>query len=210
MNTQTPIIRRGRKFEQVLIGAREIFLRDGFEGASVDDIARAAGVSKATLYSYFADKRLLFSEVVTTECDRMAEETLELVDETEPPQEVLLMAARRLTRFLLSDFAQSMFRICVAEADRFPELGAAFYRAGPDKGRERICEYLQGAVDRRELFIADLPMAADQFAELCKVRLFIRGVFGVQTTFDDAEIELTAQEAVVTFMARYGPKVPST
>ncbi len=44
-------IRRGRKFEQVLAGARDIFLRDGFDGASVDDIARAAGVSKATLYS---------------------------------------------------------------------------------------------------------------------------------------------------------------
>ncbi len=51
----TPTVKRGRKFDQVLQGAREIFMSDGFEGASVDDIARAAGVSKATLYSYFPD-----------------------------------------------------------------------------------------------------------------------------------------------------------
>jgi len=66
-------IKKGRKFDQVLDGARQIFMRDGFEGASVDDIARAAGVSKATLYSYFPDKRLLFSEVARLECNRQAE-----------------------------------------------------------------------------------------------------------------------------------------
>ncbi|MEL6597866.1 MAG: helix-turn-helix domain-containing protein, partial [Pseudomonadota bacterium] len=56
-------IKRGRKFDQVLDGARKIFMSDGYEGASVDDIAKAAEVSKATLYSYFPDKRLLFMEV---------------------------------------------------------------------------------------------------------------------------------------------------
>lgn len=47
------VVRTGRKFDQVLQGAREVFMADGFSAASVDDIARAAGVSKATLYSYF-------------------------------------------------------------------------------------------------------------------------------------------------------------
>ncbi len=55
--------RKGRKFNQVLDGARTVFLRDGFEGASVDEIARVAAVSKATLYSYFADKKVLFAAV---------------------------------------------------------------------------------------------------------------------------------------------------
>ena len=61
MNTHSPTIRKGRKFDQVLEGARSVFLADGFEGASVDQIAKVAGVSKATLYSYFPDKRLLFA-----------------------------------------------------------------------------------------------------------------------------------------------------
>lgn len=69
MTRALPII-RGRKFAQVLEGARKIFLRDGFEGASVDNIAREAAVSKATLYSYFPDKRLMFIEVFRTEIVR--------------------------------------------------------------------------------------------------------------------------------------------
>ena len=68
MGEALDIVRTGRKFDQVLEGARTIFLAVGFEGASVDDIAREAGVSKATLYSYFPDKRLLFTEVARTEC----------------------------------------------------------------------------------------------------------------------------------------------
>ena len=73
MNAPHEIGRQGRKVAQVLEGARAVFMRDGFEGASVDEIAREAGVSKATLYSYFPDKRLLFMEVAKSECGRQAE-----------------------------------------------------------------------------------------------------------------------------------------
>ena len=72
MTETAAIVRTGRKFDQVIAGARAVFLADGFEGASVDDIAKAAGVSKATLYSYFPDKRLLFLEVARTECSERA------------------------------------------------------------------------------------------------------------------------------------------
>ena len=68
MNAPQAIVKQGRKWDQVLDGARTVFMRDGFEGASVDDIVREAGVSKATLYSYFPDKRLLFIEVAKIEC----------------------------------------------------------------------------------------------------------------------------------------------
>lgn len=202
-DTQT-ILRTGRKFEQVLEGARQVFMSDGFEGASVDDIARVAGVSKATLYSYFPDKRHLFMEVATTECTLMADRALELIGEGKPPREVLWIAASQLVRFLLSDFAMQCFRICVAERDRFPELGQAFYAAGPEMGRQRICEYFVDAVARGELMIDDVDMAAEQFAELCKVKLWTRAIFGIQDTFSEAEIDQIVQHAVDTFMARFG------
>ncbi|MCF6232349.1 MAG: TetR/AcrR family transcriptional regulator [Rhodobacteraceae bacterium] len=201
----TPTITRtGRKFEQVLKGARQVFMSDGFEGASVDDIARVAGVSKATLYSYFPDKRQLFMEVATTECTLMADRALELIGEGRPPREVLWIAASQLVRFLLSDFAMQCFRICVAERDRFPELGQAFYTAGPEMGRQRISEYFVDAVARGELIIDDIEMAAEQFSELCKVRLWARAVFGIQVTFSEQEIDEVVQHAVDTFMARFG------
>ncbi|WP_299080364.1 TetR/AcrR family transcriptional regulator [uncultured Ruegeria sp.] len=203
--TQTAaILRTGRKFDQVLRGAREVFMADGFEGASVDDIARAAGVSKATLYSYFPDKRLLFMEVAQTECSRMADRVISMIDETKPAREVLSIAATQLTSFLVSDFAQQVFRICVAERDRFPELGRAFYEAGPQNGQRQMAEYLEKAVAKGELAVEDVHIAAEQFSELCKVRIWTRAAFGIQNSFTEAEIGEVALQAVDMFMARYG------
>lgn len=209
MSGTATIVRTGRKFAQVLAGARQVFMADGFEGASVDDIARVAGVSKATLYSYFPDKRLLFMEVATTECTLMADQALQMIDESHPAREVLTVAATRLVTFLLSDFSQQCFRICVAEKDRFPELARAFYAAGPEMGCTRLSAYMTEAVARGELVIDDVNMAAEQFQELCKVRLWLRAVFGIQDRFSEQEITAVAGNAVETFMARYGPK-PST
>ncbi len=206
MTHSADIVRTGRKFEQVLEGAREIFMAEGFEGASVDEIAKAAGVSKATLYSYFPDKRLLFVEVVRAQCDRMADRAIELISECAPPRQILTVAAGHIVRFLLSDFAQRIFRICVAERDRFPELGQSFYANGPQMGKSRLAEYLSDAVARGELRIEDIELAAEQFQELCKTRLWLRAAFGIQEVFSEAEIDYVIDNAVETFMARYGAK----
>jgi AcrR family transcriptional regulator len=196
--------KRGRKYAEVLAGAREVFLSDGFEGASVDTIARAAGVSKATLYSYFPDKRLLFMEVARCECGRQAEAAVALIDLAAPPRQVLTEAARRMVGFFLSDFGQRVFRICVAEADRFPEFGRAFYESGPALVRAQLAAYLAAAAGRGELAVDDIALAADQFAELCKADLFARMIFGVAATFTEAERRRVIDGAVETFLARYG------
>lgn len=199
-------IKRGRKFDQVLAGARTIFLRDGFNGASVDDIAAEAGVSKATLYSYFPDKRMLFIEIAKQECRRQADEAEVLVTLSAPPACVLPEAARRIIAFTLSDLGQSVFRICVAEADRFPELGREFYTSGPGLVRERLAAYLNGAVARGELAIDDVYLAADQFAELCKADIFPSACFGIKRDVSEAERNRVIKGAVEMFLARYGVK----
>lgn len=202
--TDAPQVRRGRKFDQVLTGARDVFMAHGFEGASVDDIARAAGVSKATLYSYFPDKRLLFMEVASTECCRQSDQAMHEIDMTAPPRAVLEQAGRHFLGFVLSDFGQSIFRICVAEADRFPDLGRQFYESGPAVMRAVMVGYLKGAAARGEVVIEDFDLAADQFAELCKTDLWPRLMFNVASHFTQAEIDRVIDGAVETFMARYG------
>jgi len=197
-------IRKGRKFDQVLEGARVVFMKDGFEGASVDDIAKTAGVSKATLYSYFPDKRLLFAEVAKCECHRQANTALEVVTSDSMPDEVLREAGLRMIEFFISDFGLSMFRICTAESGRFPELGKHFYESGPQLVRERLVEYFHEAIDKGQLKIDDLDLAADQFAELCKASFFPRLLCGMESSFDNSEIERVLNGAVETFMARYG------
>lgn len=204
MTKTAPSPRRGRKVDQVLDGARQVFMAQGFETASVDEIARVAGVSKATLYSYFPDKAQLFLEVVRSECNRQAETAMAEIPRDAPPDQVLEQVARHIVGFVLSDFAQAVFRVCMTEADRFPELARAFYDSGPRTGHDRIAEYLTEAVAAGKLRIDDIPLAADQFGELCKARLWVRAVFGIQTKFTRAEVDRVIRGAVDMFMARYG------
>lgn len=196
--------KRGRKFDQVLAGARQVFLCDGFEGASVDEIARAAGVSKATLYSYFPDKRMLFMEVARTECARQAEQAVDTIDMDAGVAQVLQNIGAEIVAFITSRFGKRIFRTCVGESDRFPELGREFYESGPKLVRDRIVAYFEVAVGRGELQIDDLTLAADQFHELCKADLFPRVVFNVNEEFTDAERKRVVDGAVAMFLARYG------
>lgn len=206
MNIQQGQVRGGRKLSQVLEGAREIFLRDGFEGASVDEIAKCAAVSKATLYSYFPDKRILFIEVAKAECCRQEEATAKMIAMSAPPDQALRVAARRMMGVFLSPFGKNVFRVCVAEADRFPELGREFWESGPARVRSKMIAYFKQAIERGELLIEDTDLAADQFAELCKADLFPKLMFGIQENFSEDEIGRVADGAVDTFMARYGAK----
>ncbi|MBT53303.1 MAG: TetR family transcriptional regulator [Mameliella sp.] len=203
MSTQATV-RKGRKFDQVIDGARDIFLRDGFEGASVDEIAREAGVSKATLYSYFPDKRLLFIEVASAQCGRQADEAVLSIDTSRSPREVLSQAGHKFLGFLYSEMGQRIFKICLSESERFPDLGQQFYQSGPMIMRRVMVDYLSSARARNELQVDDIDLAADQFAELCKADLWPKLLFGIQSTVTEAEITRVVDGAVDTFMARYG------
>jgi TetR/AcrR family transcriptional repressor of mexJK operon len=196
--------KRGRKYAQVLAGAREVFMADGFEGASVDDIARAAGVSKATLYSYFSDKRLLFMEVARRECARQANMAADGIDTSLPAREVLTAAARQMLDIATSDFGRQIFRISAAECARFPALGPAFYASGPAIARTRLTAYLSQAVARGELAIPDLDLAADQFHALAKSGITERILFDPEAQMTEADRNRTVSGAVEMFMARYG------
>ena len=204
MNIQPGSGIKGRKVAQVLKGAREVFLRDGFEGASVDEIARAAGVSKATLYSYFPDKRMLFIEVAKGECLRQAEGFDEMLSVGASAREGLYNAARGIMSVMVSGFGRNVFRVCVAESERFPEIGRNFWDSGPGLARGRLIAFFQSLCDRGELKIDDLELAADQFVELCKTRNFAKLILCIQDDFTEAELDRVAQGAVDMFLARYG------
>lgn len=200
----TPTIRKGRKFAQVLEGARTIFLRDGFEGASVDEIARVAGVSKATLYSYFPDKRLLFLEVVRGECARRVDDAERPLQASTSAPEMLCAVGSRIVDFIVSDFGVAMFRFGAAEGERFPDIGRDFYEAGPMMLRRRLVAQLREFAARGELAIEDFDLAADQFAELCKVDIQSRMILGVSARITARERNRTITGAVEMFLARYG------
>ena len=202
MNVETQI-KKGRKYDQVIAGARAVFMREGFEGASVDEIARDAGVSKATLYSYFPDKQHLFLEVLKTECTAQSEVDVLFEQTGLSVEEKLFVICNKLITFFLSDFGQEVFRVCVAEATRFPELGQTFYESGPKNWGEKIAGFLSCDKAQAVLDIDDVYLAADQLAQLCRADLLLKVMFGVETNPTQADIDRIAGEAVKTFLARY-------
>ena len=197
-------VKRGRKYDQVIDGARAVFMQVGFEGASVDEIAKAAQVSKATLYSYFPDKRLLFVAVAKSECTRLADRAVGNLDASAPVTEVLHDIGWQVLNFFTSDFGQRVLRISCSEADRFPEIGREFYEAGPALARSRIEAYFAAAQAAGHVKMDDVTLAAEQFMELCKAGIFPQIVFNLSRDFSDAEKEYVISNAVTTFMARYG------
>jgi TetR/AcrR family transcriptional regulator, mexJK operon transcriptional repressor len=200
-------VRRGRKFDQVLEGARKVFLRDGFERASVDDIAREAGVSKATIYAYFPDKQLMFLEVARCECHRQTEEAEAMVGGDVPVRVALTIAAERIAAFLMSDFGQRMFRIVVGEGERFPGLGREFYDYGPGLIHARLVYHLGCYVGSGALKIEDIDLAADQFAQLCKAGIQEKLLFGMAGKLTPEDVHRSVHGAVEMFLARYGARV---
>jgi TetR/AcrR family transcriptional regulator, mexJK operon transcriptional repressor len=199
-------VRRGRKFDQVLDGARRIFLRDGFERAAVDDIAREAGVSKATIYAYFPDKQLMFLEVARAECLRQTQAAEAAIDPSLPVRAALTIVAERIAAFQMSDYGQRMFRIVVGEGERFPGLAQQFHETGPGLIHDRLVHHLRHYVTEGRLTIDDLDLAADQFVQLCKAGVQERLLFGMAETLTPDVVDRSVRGAVEMFLARYGAK----
>ncbi|MFD1794599.1 TetR/AcrR family transcriptional regulator [Paracoccus aurantiacus] len=199
-------VTRGRKFDQVLEGARRVFLRDGYEGASVDDIAREASVSKATLYSYFPDKKLMFTVVFRDELERAKIDRDALLRMELPIDEVLRFTGHMIASHTVSEFGSRILRLAIAEAQRFPELAVEYYEIGPaalQRTLERqIRSWQKDGMISTE--VVDLNMAADSFVQLCAVRVRDPMMLLGREHVDDATIRRAVDNAVRVFLRAYG------
>lgn len=193
-----------QKYAQVLAGAREVFIASGFEGASVDDIARTAGISKATLYRHFPDKEALFIAVISQECQRQAAKHPELCHLGQTIDTFLLDLARDFLDFSLSDFGQGIYRVAVAESERFPNIGETFYATSFERNRRRLAPALTAAMERGELMTEDAGFAANTFFAICIADIFHRGLFGIAPTPTQDQIDTHARRAVATFLRAFG------
>lgn len=198
--------RAERKCAQLLDGARAVILARGFEGASVDDIAREAGISKATMYRYYPDKAALFAAVMQRDCSRTAETLLGLETEGRPIEDVLIDLGRRHVGFILTPNAVAMFRTAVAESERFPEVGQAFYGFGIDRSRAWLAPVLAERAAAGELAIDDPDAAAHQFFALCHGDLFFRRLFHVERVCCGDAIDAHVRTAVRAFLGIYRPE----
>lgn len=194
-----------RKREQLLDGAGEVFMAVGYGSASVDEIARSAGISKATMYRYFPDKSAIFNAYVRRELARQTRHLLDIDFDQSTLSQALHRLAREYIAFKLTPFARGIYRIAVSESERFPEIGQAFFTSGPDEARRLLAPVLAAAMARGELGPGDPDVAAFQFFELCKSRLFYRSLFCRECDLSQADIDAQADLTVRTFLKAYAP-----
>ena len=131
------------KAVKILKGAMQEFLAHGYAGASMDGIASSAGVSKATVYSYFQGKEGLFKALI----EKMTRERFVSVFGTEPlqgePKVVLRELALRALEQMTSDNKYYDFiRLLIGESGRFPELAKVFVNCMVKPVLETLTEYL--------------------------------------------------------------------
>jgi AcrR family transcriptional regulator len=194
------------KREAVLRAAAGVFLQVGFGAASMDAIARSAGVSKATVYAHFASKEALFAAIIE-EGTRARFGDIDADDSAGIDIAAGLRAiGRKFVDMALSPGGIAIYRVVVAEAARFPELGRVFYDSAPLVMRDSIERFLARAAARGQLAIDDARLAGDQFVGMIKGDLYVRLLLGVDGEAKPAEIDRVVEAAVRTFLAAFRPR----
>jgi AcrR family transcriptional regulator len=194
------------KRRQIVEGARTIFMAQGFDAASMGEIAKAAGVSKGTLYVYFKDKDELFQAIVQKECVFQAEGIFTF-DAAGPDVEgTLTRVCTAFVRALCAPNRQSPVRAVIAIADRMPNVGRVFYEAGPAVGIAAMRGYLEAQVAAGRLVIPDCEIAAAQLMDSCHSTLFKPLLFNCAPPPSPERIDYVVGIAVKAFMAAYGKK----
>lgn len=194
------------KRQQILDGAKRCFLAEGFEAASMNDITAEAGVSKGTLYVYFADKEDLFAQLIDREKSALfVSAQAEL--EAEDVAAALKGFGMRLARKMLSDEVIRAQRMVIGVVDRMPGLARRFYGPDPFSTVAILMEYFARQSEAGVLEIADHELAARQFHELTTAPMFKRRLFGtLETAPTEAELDRMVSSAVEVFLCAYGPK----
>lgn len=195
---------RASKRAAVLRAATETFLRDGFRGASMDDISRRAGVSKATVYAYYATKADLFGAMVENLRGQVDLPLEEGHAAARSPRRALTDFALAHLALLQSEPVLSLQRLLFAEARRTPDLAAAFFRSGPAKVLERLARFLEREHRAGRMGVADPVRAAEQFMGLLMGPTHFRRLLGLEKPGTPAERRRHVDDAVTTFLARYG------
>jgi AcrR family transcriptional regulator len=201
--------KRGQHAKRVSIldAAAEVFCREGFSGACIDEIAVEAGVSRQTVYNHYHEKDTLFTAVVEDVMTRMNAilfSTLSTFpDAADSLQENLSAFAVRLTKnCTCTQDGKFLRKLLQQEGDRYPHLFEAWRQQGPCKTTKALAALFSRLHHQGALEIDDFDLAARQFLALVNADTQMVILFGGVPT--DEELEISAQNAVRTFLRAYG------
>ncbi|MGE0723210.1 MAG: TetR/AcrR family transcriptional regulator [Alphaproteobacteria bacterium] len=193
--------RSDKKRTAILDAARELFLRDGFEAASMEAVTARAGVSKATVYSHFPTKHALFAAVIQAQCAGLVPTVEDAFVDEAPPAAALTRIGEAFLDMLMTQAPLALYRVVVAEAPRQPDLGRAFYEGGPLRLSSALARYLAEAAARGQVAIDEPQLAAEQFLGMLVGHHHLRMLFGIRSApFSAAERRRLVRSAVARFL----------
>ncbi|MEU4192723.1 TetR/AcrR family transcriptional regulator [Kribbella sp. NPDC026611] len=208
--------RTPRKRRAILAAATQAFLQHGYLGASMDEVAAQAGVSKQTVYKQFENKERLFAEIVLGTSDQLMDGLLQAYVDTlagaTDAREALEALAHRLLESLTADSVLQLRRLVIAEADRFPDVCGAWFTTGFEKSLEALGLALTKLTERGLLKeFEDPTLVAYQFAGLVMYKPMNRAMFaGTQQRPEPGELDQLAARAADVFLAAYGLDRPAS
>lgn len=205
------------KRAQMLAAARALFMAQGYGAVSMDAVARAAGVSKATLYAHFSSKDQLFATIIGDACRSNiegsigAEGFLPMAGIAGPDdlRTALIRFGQRMIRFFLEPDTLAIHRIVIAESARFPELGQAFYDNGPVRVRASLALWLAEQARSGWLDVSDPATAAEHFVALVRGNLYLRASLNLPRDLERPNPEETVVAVVDMFLRAYGTPPPT-
>lgn len=193
------------KRAQILEGAKRCFMKLGYEAASMNEITAEAGVSKGTIYVYFADKQSLFRAMIESEKNAAVELLRRDLARTKSVEEGLGIFGRTVCMRLNSDDVIRAQRMVLGVLESQPETAGIFYGNSAASGPQVLVQFLEQYIALGVLEIEDVVLAAHQFADLATSGIYKRRLFGdLCHPPARAEIEKVVDSAVAMFMARYG------
>ncbi len=190
--------------ERLLAIATVMFMEQGFEGTSMDALAEAAAVGKATLYARYADKAALFGAVLRRRILQIygpLEEEFSLVQDGADLRDTLRAVARRLLARTVTPDAAALGRILAAQGFRFPELGQLAVREGLMRQVRLVATILERFADRHPTRVGDPEIAADLFLSITLGRAAKAALYGVP--LDAQQLEQRLDVAVDVFLNGY-------
>jgi TetR/AcrR family transcriptional repressor of mexJK operon len=199
--------RSARKRRAIVDAATTLFLRTGYRGTSMDEIAALAAVSKQTVYKHFADKEGLFSEIVVGTVSEISDPVYDEVLSLEHSGDVeadLRGLARRLLGRVMQPRILQLRRLVIGEAGRFPELGRTFYEQGPGRTITALTTVFERLAERGVLQLDDPRLAAAHFNWLVMSSPLNRAMLlGEDKPPTRAELNRYADAGVRAFLAAY-------
>ncbi|MEQ1081318.1 TetR/AcrR family transcriptional regulator [Acinetobacter seifertii] len=195
------LTKANEKDQKILDAATKFFLIHGFSGTTTDMIQKEAGVSKATMYGCYKNKEAMFAAVIERQCRNMQEQIILVETQAKNLRSALTEMGKTYLCFILSHSGLAFFRVCIAEAVRFPELSEKFFQVGPQRLANIIAGYLEKSVKQGEIELSSSSeAAANIFLSLLRSDAHLKCLTHPDYLISESEISIWVEYVVNLFL----------